>query len=382
MAFVKEIKRIVLLLVLVFGLTAEAAAQPQGTGEQKPDPPPVIRQMIIIVIDGLQADSVSAGLAPNINGLGLAGIMAERVSVMPPDSPESRFYSLLCGTDLSGESSAEFHPGGTLLTGMEKKGIKTALIDGTGQFTRATEGISQKYTGPFKNDGEVVDRAVEVIRSKKPFLTVVVLSGPGKEKALTGITSRAYLESVTAADNEVGRLFKQLHIDGVYEESLLAVTGTTGKPPLVVKGKDFLTGTKLPPVCLKDLAPTLGYLYGINMPDAKGLVMWNALSTGPDRAESFMRQKRINDLSQAYADMIEEMARLENEKLMVQEEKARLSRDKQSIEDQIAQRDSKIKHLGTLIAIMKITGILGSILFIAALVVEYRILKKRYLFFT
>lgn len=381
MAFVKEIKRIILLLVLVFGLAAEAAAQPQGTGEQNTDPPPVTRQVIIIVIDGLQAEAVSAGVTPNINGLGLAGIMAERVSVMPPDRPESRFYSLLCGADLSGESSTGDPPGGTLLTGMEKKGIKTALIDGTGQFARDTEGISQKYTG-FKNDSEVVDRAVEVIKNKKLFLTVVVLAGPGKEKALTGTGSRSYLDSVTAADNEVGRLLKQLHIEGVYEESLLSVTGTTGKPPLIIKGREFLTGTKLPPVCLKDLAPTLGYLYGINMPGARGLVMWNALKAGPDRTESFMQQKRINDLSQAYADLIDESARLENEKIMVQEEKARLTRDKQSVEDQIAQRDIKINHLSKLITIMKISGLLAGILFIAALVVEYRILKKRYLFFT
>ena len=381
MAFVKEIKRVILLLILVLGLAAEAAAQPPGVGEQNTEPPPVTRQMIIIVIDGLQAEAVSAVTTPNINGLGLAGIMAERVSVMPPDRPESRFYSLLCGADLSGGSSAGDPLGGTLLTGMEKKGIKTALIDGTGQFARATEGISQKYTG-FKNDSEVVDRAVEVIKNKKLFLTVVVLAGPGKEKALTGTTSRSYLESVTAADNEVGRLLKQLHIDGVYEESLLAVTGTSGKPPLIIKGRDFLSGTKLPPVCLKDLAPTLGYLYGINMPDARGLVMWNALNAGPDRTESFMQQKRINDLSQAYADLIDESARLENEKIMVQEEKARLTRDKQSVEDQIAQRDIKINHLSKLITIMKISGMLGGILFIAALVVEYRILKKRYLFFT
>jgi len=381
-AFIKEIKWIFILLFLAVGLSAEAAAQPQGADEQNADPPRVSRQLILIVVDGLQAESVSTGVTPNISGLGLAGAMADRVGVMPPDSPESRFYSLLSGVDLPVESSAGGPLGGTLLTSLEKKGVKTALVDGTGRFSRAAEGISHKLTGPFKDDSEVVDRAVEVIKDDKLFLTVVVLAGPGKEKALTGTTSRAYLESVTAADNEVGRLFKQLHINGVYEESLLVVTGTTGKPPMIIKGIDFLAGTKLPPVCLKDLAPTLGYLYGINMPNARGLVMWNALKAGPDRTETFMQQKRINDLSYAYADLIEERARIENEKIMVQEEKARITRDKQSVEDQIAQRDNKISQLSTIITVMKVLGLLGGILFIAALVAEYRILKKRFLFFT
>jgi chromosome segregation ATPase len=93
-------------------------------------------------------------------------------------------------------------------------------------------------------------------------------------------------------------------------------------------------------------------------------------------------QKRIKDLSQAYADLNDDAARLENEKIMVQEEKARLTRDKQSVEDQITQRDRRINELSLKMTIMKIAGMIGALLFFVALAVEYRILKKRYLFFT
>jgi hypothetical protein len=380
MTFIKGIKKMALLPLLICSLATGAQAQPQGAGEVKPDPAPVTRQVILIVIDGLQADAVSAATTPNINGLGMAGVVAEKVSVMPPDNPEARFYSLLCGYDLAVGNT--FSPESTLLAGMEKKGIKTVLIDGTGGFAKAAQGLSYQYPGPFKDDGEVVDRAVEMIKNKKPFLTVMVLAGPGREKALTGTGSKTYLEAVATADNEVGRFLRQLHIDGQYEESLLAVAGTTGSPPLIIKGKEFLAGGKLPPVCLKDLAPTIGYLYGIHLAGAKGLVVWNAFATGPDRSEGFVLQKRIKDLSQAYADLNDDAARLENEKIMVQEEKARLTRDKQSVEDQITQRDRRINELSLKMTIMKIAGMIGALLFFVALAVEYRILKKRYLFFT
>ncbi|MCL6610720.1 MAG: alkaline phosphatase family protein [Peptococcaceae bacterium] len=370
-------------LLVLFLFPGTVLALPPAVREVKPDPPQKSKRVVILVVDGLQADSLSPERTPNISGLGMAGVRADRVSAMPPDNSGARLHTILSGTDpavhgYNGESAA---PGAaTLLSRLEKRGVKTAVVDGTGRLEKVCGDVSHKNFGPFDGDGQVMGAAAEVIRTKKPFLTVVVLAGPGMQPARAGL--KEYQSSVAAADTEVGKLLKQLHADGIYEDTMLVVTGTTGRPPLLIKGSEFAAGLKMPPVCLKDLAPTLGYLYGVEMPEARGLIMWNALRPAADRTESFMLAQRVRDLSAAYADAVDAAARLENEKILVQEEKARLSMDKQFVEAEIEAREKEIGRLRLTISAMKAAGAAGIILFIAAMVIEYRILKKRYLIFT
>ncbi len=362
-----------------------APALPPAATEIDPDPPPKSRQIVMLVVDGLQADSLSPGRTPNINGLGMAGARADRVSAMPPDNSEARLYSLLSGTDPAdhGYTGGKASPGRrTIMSYLEEKGLKSAVVDGTGRLEKACGELGLKNFGPFGSDGEVVAAALDLIRNKKPFLTVVVLPGPGRQLALSGKDSKDYQSSVTAADTMVGKMFRQLHADGIFEETMIIVTGTTGRPPLVIKGNDFAAGAKLPPVCLKDLAPTLGYLYGISMPEGGGLIIWDALRPAAGRTEIFMLKQRVRDLGAAYADAVDAAARLENEKILVQEEKTRLARDKRFVEEEIEAREKEIERLKLTISVMKLAGLAGLILFAAAMVAEYRILKKRYLFFT
>lgn len=387
MAAIKEksAKYVLAFFLALLLLPGTAGALPKDASEVRSDPIEKNRQIIMLVIDGLQAESVGPGLSPNINGLGMAGVRVDRVSTMPPDNTGARFYTMLSGADPAGKSPGGNSPdagGGTLLSYLEGRGQKTAMIDGTGSMQKACGAVSHKYPGPFGSDAEVMGAALEVIKGKKPFLTVAVLSGPGRQLTRYGAQSKAYQSSVTSADNEVGRLLKQLQADGTYDATMIVVAGTTDRPPLIIKGSEFIAGTRLPPVCLRDLAPTLGYLYGVNIPGARGLVMWNALRPAPDRTESFMTAQRIRDLSTAYSEAVEAAARLENEKIMVQEEKSRLSSDKKMVEDEIEAREREIGRLNRIISAFKIGGMLAVFLFATALVLEYRILKKRYLFFT
>ncbi len=383
---IKKMNRTVIGFLLALSLfPGTALALPPAVSEVRPDPPPKNKQIIMLAVDGLQAGSLSTGKTPNICGLGMSGVWAERVISMPPDSFEARLYSALSGTDpgdhgFTGSGAGPRQP--TIMALMEKKGIKSAVIDGTGSLEKISGEATHSRLGPFGGDGEVVSAALEVIRDKKPFFTLVVLDGPGRQLARHGAGSKAYHEAVTAADTEVGRMIRQLHVDGIFQDSMLVVTGTTGKPPIIIKGSDFATGMKIPPVCLKDLAPTLGYLYGINMPEAKGLIIWNALRPAADRTENYMLLQRVRELSGAYADIVDAAARLENEKILVQEEKTRLARDKQFVEDEIETLEKEIGRLKLTISALKLAGLAGIIIFAAAMVVEYRILKKRYLIFT
>ncbi|MFZ5596243.1 MAG: hypothetical protein ACOY31_04430 [Bacillota bacterium] len=364
------------VLVLLFVSGRAAPAQQENGGEATNVT--ASKQVVILVLDGLQASSVSPSATPNINGLGMAGVWVERVSAMPPDSSEHRLYTLLSGIELKQGERPDMKK--TIMAALEKSGVKTALVDGSGKTGDLSGVVSIKNTGNVKNDRETMDAAMELIRTQKPYLTVVVLGGDRQQQAPAD--GQQGTIQAGAADNEVGRFLNQLHADGLYEDTALVVTGTTGKPPLIIKGREFMAGTKLPPVCLKDLAPTLGYICGASLPETKGLIMWNAILPGPGRNESYMLQQRVRELSNSYADANDSAARLESEKMAVQEEKAWLTGEKQMVEGEISEREKRINSLTLTISVLKAAILLILIIFAVALFVEYRVLKKKYLFFT
>lgn len=372
------------ILLLIF-YPGTVFALPDSLPPAEQPAPELTRQIMLVIIDGLQAKSLDKTIAPNINGLGSAGVRVDRMCVMPPDKPAAQLYSILSGTEPArhGYLNRGDRPGcDTLLNLMQKRGNDTALFDGTGELRGVVSGVKTYFPGPYEQDGEVVDIAIKEMGLKKPFFSVVVLSGPARVMARYGRDSAEYLESVTSADNQVGKLLGYLHQQGLYEDTLLAVTGTGGAPPLVVRGREFRKGLPLPPINITDLAPTLAYLQGIKMPGASGLVMWNALEPGPDRSESYMLQQRVKDLSNAYAGAIDEAGRLEREKIAVQEEKGRLTQEKYSVEREIEKRDREIHKLNFMIKAMKLGFTVMLVLFATALFAQFKILRKRYLFFS
>ncbi len=376
---------IITLLMILCILPSQALALPSEITEMKPDPPQKDKRVILLIVDGLQAESINPSGTPSLNGLGLSGIIAEKTAAMPPDNSIARLYTVLSGVDpqVHGFTEAGKVPKtNMLLNEMESKNIKTGIVDGTGFLAGAAGDISYKNFGPFDNDEQVLGSAIDLIKGKKTFLTAVIFTGPGKHLAREGIDSREYNESVKAVDTIIGKLINQLHIDGIYNSTLLIVTGTTGKPPLIIKCSEFLSGIKMAPVCLKDIAPTLAYLYGMNTPKEKGLIMWNALKPSEYRTEIVMLNERVKDLSNAYANAISSAAKLEAEKRLVQEEKLLMAKDIQFIENEIQAREKEISRLNTIISVMKLIGI-GLLPIVSAMMfIEYKYLKKKYLFFT
>lgn len=372
------------VLLLIF-CPGAALSQPDSPPENEQQAPEITRQIMLVVIDGLQSKALQKTRAPNINGLGSSGVKVDRVCVMPPDNTAPQVYSILSGAEPSqhGYLNRGDRPRcGTILDLMEKRGNDTALIDGTGELRGVVSGVASYYPGPYEQDREVVDIAIKEISLKKPFFTVIVLSGPARALARSGEDSGEYLKAVTEADNQVGRLLGYLHQQGFYEDTLIAVTGTRGTPPMVFKGREFRRGLLLPPVKITDLAPTLAYVQGMKLSGASGLVLWNSLEPGPGRSESYMLQQRVKDLSNAYAGAIEEAGRLEREKIAVQDEKGRLTQEKYSIEREMEKRDDEIRKLNLTIKAMKLGLALMLVLFIMALVIQFKILRKRYLFFS
>ncbi|MDI6906645.1 MAG: alkaline phosphatase family protein [Thermoanaerobacterales bacterium] len=372
---------VVLALVPLLAFATGGNIDPDQAPEQVPR---YTRHVFLVVVDGLRADILQKVQAPNINGIGSAGVrVPETIPVFPP-TLEASTGTILTGTDPSlhrflkpGDRLAE----PTVLEVLEKQNIGTAFFDGSNGRLKGLSRGARHYHA-CGNDGEVIEAALKYLGEKKPYVSVMVLSGPGKALALSGPDSDEYARAVSEADNRIGELLNFLHQQGLYDQSLFMMTGTGDAPPLIVKGLQFKCGVVLPPAGVIDVAPTLAYVLGSKLPEASGLILWNAMEPGSFQNGLYLMEQRIKDLAQAQVNAYQEIYRLRDEQYQVQDEKARLTAERDETSQAISERDRKIGSLELKVKALVATIFLLLILFGVGYLWEYRYLKKKFLLFS
>lgn len=378
---------LLLITIIMFFIVNESVwAEPPGESDkQKEDQEKRTKVVFLIIVDGLQDKVLNQSLAPNIKGLGSSGLKAEQVIPVFPGGSSSNIMSILTGvTPMQHQFTASSKDISipTILKLMENKGIKTSLFDGTEKLTSAKEGVNHVCKGPFNGkDSLVVENVVNELEDSNTYFNVVILPQLKDVIEKHGVDSAEYRKQITNTDNQVGRLLHYLHQKGAYDESMVILTGTSKAPPLVMKGPELKVGTTLPPVSLTDIAPTICYLTGLKMKQAEGMVLYNAIKPKADRSETYLLAQRVDELSRAHAKDVEGMHRLEKEKMEVKQLQEKVTEEKQMIQQKISVRDDKIAVLSTKIAFMKMLGIALLIIFGFGYIIEYKILRKKFLMF-
>ena len=331
----------------------------------------------LIIVDGLQADALDNADAPNIKGLRSAGLKANRVISGCPEDSQLAISSILTGGKLLQDGNDQ-----NILQLITDRGMKTALFDGTGKLKSLKAEVNyisnKSYNG---SDSLVVDDVINELDKNNAYFNVIVLPGLRIVLEEHGAGSAEYRQQVADTDNQVGRLLHYLYTKNWYEQSLIIVTGTGEQPPLIMKGLQLKAGTTLPPVNLTDIAPTIAYLLGIKMKETDGMVLYNAIKPQADRSETYLLTQRVEDLSEFCAIMMEGIYRLEREKAEVKQHQKLIANEKQLIQQEIEKRDQKIENLSSKISFMKITGVILLVIFILGYIVEYKILRKKFLMF-
>ncbi len=369
-------------LLVVFPADAEPPADKNQSAEVETEK--ATKVIYLIIADGLQADVLKSVSAPNIKGLSSAGLSVERVGSFYHDDSSAVIAGILTGSllhQVNTQSMPSLNNTGILKL-MQNNGIKTSLFDGTEKMAVFKEGLTHACKGPFNGkDSLVIDNVIKEVEEFNTYFNVVILPELKTVAEKYGADSSEYQKQVTATDNQIGRLLHHLHTNGLYNQSLIIVTGTSGKPPLIMKGPQLKAGVVLPPANLTDIAPTIAYLTGQSMKDCEGMVLYNALQPREGGTESYLLSQRVSDLSNAYADALDGMHRLEQEKLEVKEQQMEISNEKQAIQQKIVQRDEKINQLSKKIYLMKMSGILVFAVLIFGYVIEYKLLRKKFLMF-
>lgn len=378
-SIIKQKIAVVLLTLALMMMAIPVMGDPLNNQTQgiESAPPAEIstKRIFLLIIDGLNDEALQTGTAPNIKGLASAGVRFDKVVPPYPYDTHSTVASILTG--VAGQQQET-----SILTLLENNGIKTSLVDGTEKMAPFYNGVTNVVKGSFNGqDKLVIDQAIKEIKENGTYFNVLILPELRTVLEKHGANSATYRKQLTATDNDVGRLLHYLHTEGLFEETLFIVCGTYNDPPLILKGPPLKVGVKLPPANLKDVAPTVAYLTGLELKQTGGMVLYNAMKSGGDRGEAYLLSQRVEDLSWAYAGATESLHRLEQEKIEVREQQEKLAQEKQNIQQQIEKRDQEIKKLSNKITMMKIIGLGLLITFIVGYIVEYIILRKRFLMF-
>ncbi|HUW63135.1 MAG TPA: alkaline phosphatase family protein [Spirochaetia bacterium] len=360
------------LLAAVWPAAAAQQANPGPTGTQA-SPAPYTRHVFLVVVKGLSQQSLAGADAPNLKGLANAGVQFKQVGGVEPDTLAAACATLVSGLDPSrhGFVKAGDSLSGVTLPGLlASKGIDTSLVGG-GDETAGLWAARWEKPGPFTGDQEAMDAEIAGMNAEHPYFNFIVLDGPASK---TG--------GLSAADTAVGKLLQYLHQYGLYNQSIIVVTGTGDNPPLILRGWQLKEGAVLPAAGLVDVAPTLAELVGVKLPAAEGLVLWDALKAQPGENELYLLSRRLNDLSLALLAGRQQVYDLQANERQVNEEKARVYAERDSYGQAIKQRDEEIDRLHLWIKVIRSLSFLALAAAAAGYLVLYRVLKKKFLFFT
>lgn len=394
----KKIRYIVLLMIAGLLLSSGVWARETAVEQQPPPQKKIIRHVLIVTLDGVTEKGLKKSYTPNLNGLASGGIYAPGMDILPPDTAY-HLAALLSGSDSENNGLAssvrrlktDILPDVFIKYGRDAFYIVAENSAAKNFFSTARESLQVR--GANGGDRDVVSTALAEFEKSRPYFMGLVLSG-AKNSAGTGA---GYYKAIGGTDEQLGRLLLKLKNMGVYDESLIIVTGSSNEKqigqqndinyqqllvPVMIKGPGLKGGAKLPPVRIIDVAPTVAMLTGVNLSEnSNGMVIWNGLQEGAGFVEEQLLQKRVKELSQEFMKSTGTVYQLEAEKRLVHSEKERIRKEKQEIQNIINRKNEKIEGLTNKIRIMQWAGLFLLLLCGVGYVLEYKFLRKKFLMF-
>lgn len=370
----------------------------QQSDEKEKKDEDIVKFILFVTIDGLGDDSVANGYTPNLNGIIGSGVKTKALSVFPVDNA-SAIASIMTGVlpvEHKFTKSGSVSKVKSLPEMIAEQKQTTVIVDGK---DGVTSGLSPKakLIKNNKGDKETTDLAIKEFEANKPYFMHIILSGVDRANKKYGAMSTEYSSAVEEADRQVGRLLNKLHEYGLFQYSLVVVSGSygiagsttdqkyiTGKEvlvPLYMKGPTIEAGKTIPVASLTNIAPTVSYILGMKTANQNSQVLWDILKNEGGSSEAYLLKKRVNDLADSLIETTKREFALENEKILVSEEKRFLENQKGKVQDIIDAKDKEIKKRDIKLNVFKLGIILTLVLLIVGFILEYKILKKKFLMF-
>ncbi|HBH85278.1 MAG TPA: hypothetical protein DDY34_15970 [Bacteroidales bacterium] len=259
------------------------------------------QRVILFMIDGMHWEAPQKLDMPVFNSLIKEGVYIRKSYMIIPHHPTVGDYSKYNSCSFP---NPMLHAG-TVFVRPENKyiqevfsGKQTAFIVNTAAYRSVARGFTTQIMDVSLTDRQVVEQAMSVLKEQCPVFMRVHLQTPGEMGTLIAVNSAGkpysrdiygkgspYVEAVEQADRLLGEFIAFLKEEGKWEGTVLIVTSDHGQSrigwhplfdeeswatPLVFVGAGIARGRELSYFEHTDLAPTIAWLLGANVPNSDG----------------------------------------------------------------------------------------------------------------
>lgn len=268
--------------------TSPPAETPTLTPTLTPTPPPHATRILILTIDGLRPDAISAAPMPNLLNLMQNGAYTLSAQTVYPSVTLIAHASLLTGTCPSkhGVTWNDYQPrlgyaqGTDLFDLAHAAGLQTVMYVGKEKLRQTTEPSSVDFFA-YINDRDllIADKLIENFPQDFGVLFVhfPLVDGMGHEY---GWMSWQQLSVAARADEALGNILSELDARGLRSETLIIVTADHGGHdtshgsrlpedmtiPWVISGPGVQPKALTAPVNIMDTAATAAFALGLPLP--------------------------------------------------------------------------------------------------------------------
>lgn len=267
---------------------ATSTSIPTETATVTPTPLPVIRRVLIISLDGLRPDAISAAPMPNLLLLMQTSAYTLAAKTIFPSATLPSHASMLTGLcpDKHGVDWNDYLPERGYAQGVDifdlahAAGLKTVMYVSKEKLIQITEPASLDVFR-YINDRDVV--VAQRITEEFPVdfgLMFVHFATPDAMGHAYGWMSPQYISVVQRADEAIGTLLNDLENHGLRQETLIIITADHGgheqshgsRDPLdmtipwIVSGPGVRAGILSSPVQTTDTAATAAWALGLAQP--------------------------------------------------------------------------------------------------------------------
>lgn len=373
------------LMVMIFLSTCLVVPAQPAYAED----PPALQYVFLILVDGLNTEGYRNTPTSNVRFLANEGVADEQSASLPADTVEEGVATILTGTfpdehkhyTLNDKVEVE-----SALDVLKKYGKNSAVIDGSGgklqPFARGDNSYQQ--LDAKSTDKQVFDKAIEHFSNNKPFMTTIYCNDC--LEGLMSVDKKAYYQAIVAFDRSLGSFLDSLRKQELLDKSLIVVTAPRSTSssrgcPFIMRGPNCKPATRVQHTMAIDVIPTVNRLMGMPKPfNAKGTPIYDSLNVKGEE-EYFLLRQWVKELKEQRLDTWKKYLDLQDRLNRTIHQMTAIKEEKQSIFDFAGEREQTIAGLKDQIRNERLIFLGLALLFGIGYLVEYRLLKKRFMLF-
>ncbi|MDD3364175.1 MAG: hypothetical protein PHZ03_04285 [Syntrophomonas sp.] len=371
----------VLIFVIVLGAGSASGAV---TSENK-----TINHVFLISVGGLNREGFVSNPAPNMKFLMMEGVASDKTLAIRSDTMEAAETSLLTGAladahkHLTANDKVEVE---SIFDVLKRNGRSILVVDGTGgKLSSFAYGEKEyKQLEARSSSKQIMEEAFKSFSQNKPFFSYFYIDDC--TDALLRQDQDAYYHAIREFDTQLGIFVKRLKDSGLYDKSLIIVTSarstsTSNLVPLIIYGPGCNVNSSMSGAMIIDVASTICRLIGLEAPvSSRGIPIYGSLQLSEEERQN-LASTWIKDLQKDRQANWNMNFRLEDELARTIRQMVSIKEEKQSVFDFAGEREQLIIGLKSKLTVERAVWCGIVLIMLAGYVVEFVLLKKKYLLF-